>query len=115
MCINIFSYFKKSNYDIIRTIDCIDLSVNPFQYALLILEKNEPDLILRYSPNGTILFSKEWIWWHNRLHEEAFDFMNRFKPPQFRIENKPQIVYVCSIPEEHHIEFLNVIKKEYGM
>ncbi len=111
MCINIFNFLKKRN-DIMPTIDYIDLSINHFQYALFILEENEPDLVLRYSANGTILFSKRWFLWYNRLHKEAFEFMSRFKPPQ--LDYTSQLVYLCRIPEEYQEEFLNVIKREYS-
>jgi hypothetical protein len=87
---------------------------NPMDEAMHIIQVNENNLIIKYSHQGIIMFTKNWFMWYNHLHTEAFEFMSKFKPPQFDY-NKPQIVYVCSIPEEHHIEFLNVIKKEYGM
>ena len=87
---------------------------NPLEEAIHIIEINEPNLIIKYSHQGTIMFNKKWFLWYNHLHGEAFDFISRFKPPQLDYTIH-QLVYICNIPEEYHIEFLQVIKKEYGM
>jgi len=86
---------------------------NPMDEAIHIIQINEPDLIIRYSYQGVIIFNKEYFLWYNRLHKEAFEFMSRFKPPQLDYTSS-QLVYLCRIPEEYQEEFLNVIKREYS-
>ena len=85
---------------------------NDIDEAIYILKKYESDLIIRYSFNGTIMFTKKWFTWFNHLSNPSFTFMNQFKPPQLSSLN-PQLVYICLIPVDYHKEFLEVVKKEY--
>jgi hypothetical protein len=108
MCKLFFSNFNH-NYDEIPTID-----LYPFIESIKILNKQEPNLVLSYNlENNTIIFSKEWSIWINKINFPFKKFISEFN--QVNIDdNIIQEIYFCKIPLKYHKMLFTFLEMEYS-
>jgi len=98
-------------------IEINEQDITPFQSAMNIILANEPNLILSYSQNGMIKFSKRWRKWYDNL-KVSKEFMSNHLPLDIkdRLGEECDIyqeVFITIISKEKHSLFLEVILKEY--
>jgi hypothetical protein len=98
-------------------IEINEQDITTFQSAMNIILANEPNLILSYSQNGMIKFSKRWRKWYDNL-KCAKEFMSKHLPLDIKDtlgENSDiyQEVFITIIPIKDHSQFFQVILKEY--
>ena len=101
-------FFLKNDY---QTID--ELKELPtLMKCIEILIKNECNLILSFNiDNNTILFSKEYSNWINKIDFSFKQFISRFN--QIDTDSLIQEIYFCKIPEKYHSAFLFFLHLEY--
>jgi hypothetical protein len=100
-------------------IEIDEKDITTFQSAMNIILANEPNLILSYSNNGVIKFSKKWKKWYETL-KVSKQFMSIHLPLDIKDKlgeecDIYQGVFITNIPKERHSDFLQVILKEYSL
>ena len=111
----LFRYvYIRHEYD---QIEIDEKDITAFQSAMNIILANEPNLILSYSQNGMIKFSKRWRKWYDNL-KVSKEFMSNHLPLDIKDTvgedcDIYQEVFITIISKEKHSLFLEVILKEY--